>query len=105
MSQAAGPGHGDEREHAQLRCLQCTECEKGAWAGDFTRFDCARCGPFALSLTAEAVLERRLAEEPSRRSLMSHTLRRIQRPDQKHLHIIQAEVLPTFWSESGLPSR
>ena len=37
-------------------------------------------------------------------SLMSHTLRRMQRPDQKHLHIIRDDQLPTFWSEGRLPS-
>jgi len=28
----------------------------------------------------------------------------MQRPDQKHLHIIQDDELPTFWSEGRLPS-
>ena len=48
--------------------------------------------------TAEVTFKQRLAEEPLRKSLMSHTLRRMQRPDQKHLHIIRDDQLPTFWS-------
>jgi hypothetical protein len=35
---------------------------------------------------------------------MSHTLGRMQRPDQKHLHVIEADELPTFWREERLPS-
>jgi hypothetical protein len=50
------------------------------------------------------MLERLVAEVPLRRSLMSHTLRRMQRPDQKHLHVIQVDELPTFWREERLPS-
>jgi hypothetical protein len=38
-------------------------------AGDFARFNCPRCGSFALSGTAENSLERLLAEVPLRRSL------------------------------------
>ena len=73
-------------------------------AGDFVRFDCLRCGSFALAGSAESVLERLLAEMPLRRSLMSHTLRRMQRRDQKHLRIITSDDLPTFWREERLPS-
>jgi hypothetical protein len=71
---------------------------------DVARFDCPRCGSFVLSGTAEALLEQRLAEVELRRSLMSHTLRRMQRPDQNRLHIIRDDELPTFWSEGRLPS-
>ena len=73
-------------------------------AGDFARFDCPRCGSFALAGSAESALEGLLAEIPLRRSLMSHTLRRMQRPDQKHLRIITSDELPTFWREERLPS-
>jgi hypothetical protein len=72
--------------------------------GDSVRFDCQRCGSFVLDGTAEATLPQRLAEEPLRRSLMSHTLRRMQRPGQTDLHIIRDHELPTFWSEGRLPS-
>jgi hypothetical protein len=72
--------------------------------GDFARFDCPRCGSFALSGTAEPVLMQRLGEVPFRRSLMSHTLRRMQRPDQKRFHVIGTDELPTFWREERLPS-
>jgi hypothetical protein len=86
-------------------CIVCNTPNTRKQQGvDFARFDCPRCGLFALSGTAEATLEQRLAEEPLRRSLMSHTLRRMQRPDQKHFHIIRDDELPTFWSEGRLPS-
>ena len=71
---------------------------------DVARFNCPRCGSFALSGTAAGLLEQRLAEVPLRRSLMSHALRRMQRPDQKHLRTIRDDELPTFWSEGRLPS-
>jgi len=72
--------------------------------GDFARFDCPRCGAFALSGSAEASLEGLLAEVPLRRSLMSYTLRRMQRPGSKHLRIISSDDLPTFWREDRLPT-
>jgi hypothetical protein len=73
-------------------------------AGDFARFDCSRCGSFALSGSAEAALDGLLAEVPMRRSLMSHTLRKMQRPGNQHLHIIISDELPTFWNNARLPT-
>ena len=52
----------------------------------------------------QSALDALLAEIPLRRSLMSHTLRRMQRPNQKHLRIIESNELPTFWREERLPS-
>jgi hypothetical protein len=72
--------------------------------GDFARFDCERCGSFVLGRTAESTLQKQLAEQPLRRSLMSHTLRRMQRPAGKHLHIIVSDELPTFWRDDRLPT-
>jgi hypothetical protein len=71
---------------------------------DFARFDCLRCGSFVLTGTAEEVLPHRLDELPLRRSLMSHTLRRMQRPGHTHLRLITSDDLPTFWSRDRLPS-
>jgi predicted RNA-binding Zn-ribbon protein involved in translation (DUF1610 family) len=87
-------------------CVVCftANANKQPGQGDFARFDCPRCGSFALSGTAERELERLLAEVPLRRALMSHTLRRMQRPDQTHLHIIESDELPTFWREERLPT-
>src|SRR5262249_20812655 len=64
---------------------------------NFVRYDCGRCGSFALYEEAVAALESQLAEVPLRRSLMSHTLRRMQRPDTSHLHILTKDDLPTLW--------
>lgn len=35
---------------------------------------------------------------------MSHTLRRMQRADNSHLHIITKDELPTYWREERLPT-
>jgi len=72
--------------------------------GDVTRCDCPRCGAFALSGTAEATLPSKLAEIPLRRSLMSHTLRRMQRQGSSRLHTIRTDELPSFWGEARLPT-
>ena len=88
------------------KCIVCNtpNATRQPGAGDFARFGCPRCGSFALSGSAESALDGLLAEIPLRRSLMSHTLRRMQRPDQKHLRIIESNELPTFWREERLPS-
>jgi hypothetical protein len=71
-------------------CIVCeTEGAKVLRVGaDSVRFECRRCGSFVLSGTAEQTLETRLSEKPLRRSLlrrslMSHTLRRMQQADDK----------------------
>jgi hypothetical protein len=76
--------------------MQQAKCLAPTRSGDFALFDCPRCGSFALSGTAESALERMLTEMPLRRSLMSRTLGRMQRPDKKHLHVIQTDEIPTF---------
>jgi hypothetical protein len=87
-------------------CIVCNtpNTQRQAGAGDFARIDCPRCGSFALSGSAEASLETLFAEVPLRRSLMSHTLRRMQTPSNKHLRIISSDELPTFWNEGRLPT-
>jgi hypothetical protein len=40
-----------------------------------------------------------LSEVPIRRSLMSHTLRRMQRPENSRLHTITTDDLPSFWTQ------
>lgn len=88
------------------KCVVCNTANvaRQAGAGDFARFDCARCGSFALSGSAEVVLDKLLTEAPLRRSLMSYTLRRMQRPNEKRPHIINSDELPTFWREGRLPT-
>jgi hypothetical protein len=70
-------------------------------AGGFdVRYDCGRCGAFALSDTAEQrVLPNRFREDPLRRSVMSWALRRMHRPDHAHLRVIKDDELPSFWTE------
>ena len=85
----------------------CIVCEIPATrnVGDgVVRYDCGRCGAFALSGSAEAVLPSMLAEAPLRRSLMSCTLRRMQRPDSSRLHTITSYDLPSLWAQGSLPT-
>lgn len=86
-------------------CIVCrspnTSRQEGV--GDFARFDCPRCGLFALTGTAEAFLERMLAEVPLRRSLISHTLRRMQRRGERP-RVLGKDDLPTLWRQDRLPT-
>jgi hypothetical protein len=45
-----------------------------------------------------------LAEAQLRRSLMSHTIRRMQRPENPRLHTITTDDLPSFWALGRLPT-
>jgi nucleoside 2-deoxyribosyltransferase len=87
-------------------CIVCNtpNVSRQSGEGDFSKYECPRCGAFVLSGTAEAVLESQLTEVPLRRSLMSHTLRRMQLPQNKHLRIIGSDELPSFWSDGRLPT-
>lgn len=87
-------------------CIVCNTPNASRQQGDglFARFSCARCGLFALNQFAEIALERPFAEAPIRRSLMSHTLRRMQSPRSGTLHIITPDDLPNYWREGRLPS-
>jgi hypothetical protein len=89
-----------------MQCIVCgTEDAERAPGGD-ARFDCRRCGSFILSGTLVATIETKFNEKPLRRSLMSHTIRRMQKPDDKHLRVIkdQEDDLPTFWRDERLPT-
>jgi hypothetical protein len=93
-----------------MQCIVC-ETEDAQLLGrlnDCARFDCRRCGSFVLGGSAEVTVETRLNEKPLlrliRRSLMSHTLRRMQRPGDKHLRVITDDDLPTFWRTERLPT-
>jgi hypothetical protein len=69
------------------------------------RFDCPRCGAFVVADDVEnRTLPNRFAENPLRRSLMSWALRRMQRPDDAHLHIITSSEVSSFWREERLPN-
>ena len=69
--------------------------------GDWTRFNCPRCGEFVLNQSAESVLEGLLAGNQIRRSLMSHALRKMH---GKSLRKIAASELPDFWRNERLPT-
>jgi hypothetical protein len=88
--------------------VPCIVCENPAAilnvGSGVARYDCPRCGAFALSGSAEAALPSMLTEVPLRRSLMSHTLRRMQRPETSRLHTITTDDLPSFWVQGSLPT-
>jgi hypothetical protein len=56
---------------------------------------------FLLRGWSEEALEAQLVENPLRRSLMSHTLRRMH---DKHLGFIEPGEFPTFWRDAKLPT-
>jgi hypothetical protein len=91
-----------------MNCIVCktegAERNELGTIGDSARFDCRRCGSFVLSGSAEGTIEARLIEKPLRRSLMSHTLRGMQQPGEKHLRVITDKDLPTFWRDERLPT-
>jgi hypothetical protein len=89
-----------------MNCIICNTPNARRQQGDsdFARFDCPRCGAFALSGSAEAVLPTQLAEDPLRRSLMSSTLRRMHLSHDTRLRIISSSELSTFWSQGRLPT-
>jgi len=95
-----------QRGELTMPCIVCQRQDATSMSGDgdFTRFDCRRCGAFVLSGTAESSLPAQLEKKPLRRSLMSHTLRSMQRPDSKTLRMISSEDLPTFWRNETLPT-
>jgi hypothetical protein len=77
--------------------------EAGSGGGN-TRYDCERCGSFILAGTAVSTIGGKLDKVPLRRSLMSHTLRRMQLPNDRHLRIIRDDELASFWREDRLPT-
>ncbi len=85
----------------------CIVCESPATRHasiDVTRYECPRCGAFALSRVADDDLPAMLKASPIRRSLMSHALRRMQRPNTSRVPIIKSDELPSFWKSERLPT-
>lgn len=73
--------------------------------GDFTNFDCPRCGKFALTRTAIAALPSKLREGKHRAAMMSHAIRRMQRTSSgNRLHVFDSNELSTFWDRGRLPT-
>jgi hypothetical protein len=72
-------------------------------AGGVTEYFCPRCGAFALTGTAAAVLPQKLEDQPIRRALMSHKLRQMHQPERKTVWI-DSYYLDALWIESRLPS-
>jgi hypothetical protein len=72
-------------------------------ASDVTEYVCPRCGAFALTGTAAAVLPHQFEIDPIRRALMSHKLRRMHQPECKTVWVA-SDSLDVFWIEGRLPT-
>jgi hypothetical protein len=85
-------------------CIVCQNpnCDREPGFGDFARYDCPRCGAFVITGSADAELPNKLAEKPIRASLMSHALRKMQRPGARPPSI-SSDELPSFWLQDRLP--
>jgi hypothetical protein len=88
-----------------MRCPVCNfeGCNADSGVGDFSRYECVRCGIYALSGTAVSVLEEQLKADYRRRSIMSHVLRRSHNPNSSRVHIIASNELESFW-KARLPT-
>jgi hypothetical protein len=89
---------------ANQACVVCDNPATMHASIDIYRYDCPRCGVFALSRMAEDDLPAMLKASPIRRSLMSHALRRMQRPNTPSVPVIKAAALPSFWESERLPT-
>ena len=69
---------------------------------DATQFMCVRCGQFALTGAALAILPGQIDARPNRRALMSHKLRRMYEPQHKVVWV--DSTFDPFWIEDRLPS-
>jgi hypothetical protein len=86
----------------QAVCPVCrTSCEQASTGHRFL-YECPRCGTFALSGTARAVLSHQFEQDPDRRSIMSHLLRRMQHSDETPVEVCETDLV-SFWLEE-LPS-
>lgn len=89
-------------------CIVCQSQADRDVGAEIVRYTCPRCGVFVLSNgtieSAENALETLLSEVPIRRSLMSHTLRRMQQRSDYHPRVIHVTELPSFWAAEALPT-
>jgi hypothetical protein len=90
------------------KCIVCntphvTSQPTGRGGGEVL-YDCPRCGRFVLTGSTQVQLEHELGAVPIRRALMSHVLRRMQRPNDEHLRPITTYDLESFWRDGRLPT-
>src|SRR6476620_6878222 len=89
---------------------ECPVCEtpdaKGynPGTGDTLRIDCKRCGEFDVSGTAMAMLPTALKGGLQRRSLMSHTIRRMIGFENSRPPMIVSDKLESYWPGEKLPT-
>jgi hypothetical protein len=76
-------------------CLICKSVAKREVVSRNWLYTCPRCGYFALTGREEAVLPLQLDQDPNRRALLSHLVRRMQHTDGTPVEIFERE-LPSF---------
>jgi hypothetical protein len=67
------------------------------------RVTCSRCGIFALQRSVYDDLRELFQQDPRRPALMSHTIRRMQRPGSQVITILPSAVA-TYWNRARLPT-
>jgi hypothetical protein len=87
-----------------LVCLSPVLFETMGAGADKVRFDCPRCGAFALTGSAIAIAEPRFQLRGWRlRCITSHALRRMQR-DGGPIPVVSSDLLEAIWREERLPT-
>jgi hypothetical protein len=96
-------GQGWGQKGGPMTCPVCASpAERVPGTGDFARYICLRCGEFILNGSAEATIGGFLSGKPTRRSLMSHTIRRMQVTSHPPPRISDTD-LPSYWAAERLP--
>jgi hypothetical protein len=92
---------------SETECPVCfsVECTARPFPGahDVTEYSCPRCGNFALTGSAAAVLPHQLESQPIRRALTSHKLRRMHQAERKTVWV-HSYALDALWIEARLPT-
>src|SRR5262245_24309549 len=88
------------------RASECVVCGQPAtWQGfEEIRYECPRCGVFLVNRGMDQDLPGQLDALPIRRSIMSHVLRRMRRPDMSRLRTIPPDELSSYWKPERLPT-
>jgi hypothetical protein len=85
-------------------CVVCNDPRAWPSRSHPIRYECPRCGVFVLDRAVDDDLPEILRTATIRRALMSHALRRMQRPNMNRVHIITHEELPSYWKAERLPT-
>jgi hypothetical protein len=73
------------------QCAPLSDDDRAEWT-------CVRCGHFSLTGTAETLLPAQFQTDYTRRTLLSHLIRQMQRANGSPV-VISEETLPSFWAQ------